>query len=143
MTSLIIFYDSQCPLCCYEIDKLIQHDVNHRIKFVDIFSEEFDELAPGIDRSQALTIIHGIYQNKVIQGIDVNYWAWTLVGKKHWVFLLTTPVSRQIAKLGYCIFARNRRFISSLFSKLVKPNDKQCLNGYCNDPNKTSNHRRK
>lgn len=124
------------------MDKLLRYDVHDQIKLVDIYSAEFNLLAPEVNKGMALSVIHGIYQNKVIQGIDVNYWAWSLVGKKHWVVLLRTPVTRQLAKLGYVIFARNRHLISSICSKLFKLNAKQCANGYCHAPHKTPNHRR-
>lgn len=142
MSTLIIFYDSHCPLCCFEMDKLVQHDVTKQIKLVDIYSDQFAKLAPNIPQTEALSTIHGIYQNQIIKGIDVNYWAWTLVGKQHWVILLKVPITRQLAKLGYRIFARFRHQISSTFSKLFKRKAKQCSYGYCHDHKKTSDHRR-
>ena len=142
MHQLIIFYDSHCPLCCYEMDKLLQHDTNHQIKLVDIYSMEFDELAPDITIENALSIIHGIYQSKIIQGIDVNYWAWTLVGKKHWVIFLKVPIMRQLAKVIYRLFARFRHPISTIFSKCFNIKAEQCSTGYCL-VKKTSDHRSK
>jgi predicted DCC family thiol-disulfide oxidoreductase YuxK len=122
------------------MDKLLMHDKKNLIKLIDIHSDCFNEMVPEISKKTALSVIHALYQNEVIQGIDVNYWAWTLVGKKHWVFLLQVPFTRQVAKLAYRIFARFRHPISTTFNRLFKLKTKQCSNGYCHDK-KTPNNR--
>ncbi len=41
-TSLILFYDGQCPLCVKEMTALKKHDTHNAIQLVDIFSEAFE-----------------------------------------------------------------------------------------------------
>ena len=147
--ALTIFYDGQCPLCCFEMDKLKARDTNNQIELFDIHDETFIEktlaLTNGqtLTKEQALHVIFGVHQGKLISGIDVNYWAWSIVGKRHWVLFLKIPVFRQLSKLCYLFFARYRKPISSFANKHFKLKDSNCSTGYCHDTRKTPDNRRK
>ncbi len=147
--TLTIFYDGQCPLCCFEMNKLKAHDTNNQIELCDIHDETFVEktlaLSNGetLTKEQALKVIYAIHQGKLISGIDVNYWAWSLVGKKHWVLFLKIPLFRQLSKLGYLFFARYRKAISSFANKHFNLETPNCSTGYCHDTRKTPNNWRK
>ncbi|QOL25131.1 DUF393 domain-containing protein [Thalassotalea sp. LPB0316] len=143
MTKLLIFYDGHCPLCCYEMTKLCQYDNDKLIALVDIHADEFNQYANLLDKNTALARIHAIYQGDLIQGIDVNYYAWQIAGKPHYVWPLKVPVLRQIAQIGYLLFAHFRRPISKLANKLFKLEQANCHQGVCYDKQSTTDHRRK
>ena len=132
MEKLTIFYDGNCPLCCFEMDKLSRNDEQGVIALIDIQSEQFTPYEKHVSRPLALAKIHGLYEGKVISGIDINYHAWTLVGKGQWVWPLKAPVLRQISQVGYFIFAKFRHPISRVAAKIFKLKTKLCVDGVCN-----------
>ncbi|MFT4651890.1 MAG: putative DCC family thiol-disulfide oxidoreductase YuxK [Porticoccaceae bacterium] len=115
MTELTIFYDAGCPLCAAEINHLERLDSENKIAFEDIYAPLFDERFPHIDQQEADRILHGEWSDgRMIYGLDVTYFSWSLVGKRHWVAILHWPFIKPVANLGYRFFARYRHRISSL-----------------------------
>ncbi|MFD2164887.1 thiol-disulfide oxidoreductase DCC family protein [Thalassotalea euphylliae] len=122
MSEMILFYDGNCPLCMSEISALQKRDVDQKIAFENLHDESALSQYPEIEKSAALSSIHGILygeSKQVITGIDVNYHAWRLVGKKHWVAPLKWKITRPFAKLGYKLFAANRHTISTLYARIT------------------------
>ncbi len=75
----------------------------------------FGERFPHIDQQQADRILHGEWSDgRMIYGLDVTYFSWSLVGKRHWVAILRWPFFNPVANLGYRLFARYRHRISAL-----------------------------
>ena len=109
-----MFYDGQCPLCTREVDWLRSLDKDARLELVDINQRDFSERYPEIDYAGAQQVLHGKLDGKVIYGLEVTYWAWTLVGKRKWVAPITWPVIRVIANGLYSFFARHRHTITKL-----------------------------
>lgn len=121
---LTIFYDGACPLCTAEINLLRELDNQKQLKLEDIHACDFRDRFPHIDQIQADKILHGQLQSgEVIKGLDVTCLAWKLVGKHKWIQILRWPVIAFFADLGYLLFARYRRSISSLPFTSGKPND--------------------
>lgn len=111
---LTIFYDGHCPLCGLEINKLKQLDEDNQLGFVDINQADFSESYPELDWQTLDARIHGQLQDgSMINGLDVTYLAWKLVGKG-WVYApLRWPVISWFADKAYNLFARYRKPISS------------------------------
>lgn len=123
MTELSIFYDGGCPLCVAEMDHLKRLDNAGKIAFEDICAADFNARFPRVDRQQADRILHGeLGDGEMIYGLDVTYWAWVLVGKRHWVAILRWPLFKQLAQLGYLFFARYRHQISRLLTGKTRCN---------------------
>ncbi len=123
MTELSIFYDGGCPLCVAEMDHLKRLDNAGKIAFEDICAADFNARFPRVDRQQADRILHGeLGDGEMIYGLDVTYWAWALVGKRHWVAILRWPLFKQLAQLGYLFFARYRHQISRLLTGKTRCN---------------------
>lgn len=116
-SALTIFYDSYCPLCLMEMDKLKQLDKQESIAFVDIQHPSFSASYPHLDWQSLNARIHGYLQDgRLISGLDVTYLAWKLVGKG-WVYApLRWPVIRWFADIAYNVFAKHRYRISYLLT---------------------------
>ena len=138
---LIIFYDSKCPLCSAEMDKLKQLDVTNQISLIDLHNEQLMEQHADIIFESAMKILHGKYQGKIIFGLEVTYVAWRLVGKGKWVAPLNWPVIKPVANMTYHLFAKFRLPISRFSSKVLRLKDNSCSTGACYDKSANSNNR--
>ncbi|HIG67100.1 MAG TPA: DUF393 domain-containing protein [Porticoccaceae bacterium] len=125
MTELTIFYAAGCPLCAAEINHLERLDSDNKMVFENICAPHFSERFPHIDQQQADRILHGEWNDgRMIYGLDVTYFSCYLVGKCHWVAILRWPFLKQVAHLGYRVFARYRHRISALVTG--KPRCDKC-----------------
>ena len=114
--NLTLFYDSHCPLCDAEINKLKTYDNNQQLLFEDINAEDFVSRYPTIDKIKANKLLHGqLSSGDMLYGLDVTCLAWKIVGKHKWLAILRWPAIRWFADLGYLLFARYRNTISALF----------------------------
>jgi predicted DCC family thiol-disulfide oxidoreductase YuxK len=122
---LTIFYDSHCPLCLAEMQHLVKHDEDNRIRLVDLHTCDLKRLYPQIDKHKAMQCLHGQLDNgEMLYGLDVTCTAWSLVGKYRWLKILRWPLIRYITDLGYQFFARYRENIALLVTG--KKHCKQC-----------------
>ncbi|NVK23361.1 MAG: DUF393 domain-containing protein [Gammaproteobacteria bacterium] len=134
---LYICYDAKCPLCAAEMRHLKNRDVNDKIVLVDIHDKYFSEQFPTVERADALRILHGFYDNKPLYALDVTYQAWSLVGKRIWVWPLQLPLIKQIAHGVYLLFARYRYPISAFCARFLKEGqssksaEQYCQSGTC------------
>lgn len=122
---LTIYYDGKCPLCLKEMQHLQVADKNNRLKLIDLHSREYARHHSDIDKEQAMNILHGKYDGKIIRGLDVTCTAWNLVEKHKWLSILRWPLIRYVADAAYLVFAKYRYPISRfLFKSQCK--DDQC-----------------
>ena len=121
-----IFYDGQCPLCAKEMTSLKSHDTDHKISFIDVHSNSFEQDYPSINKQHALQILHGLdNNNNLLLGLDVTYCAWQTVKKHKWLILLRKQPIKWFADKAYLFFAKHRMKISGL----LMPN--QCDKSGC------------
>ncbi|MCG6202055.1 thiol-disulfide oxidoreductase DCC family protein [Psychromonas antarctica] len=139
---LTIFYDGQCPMCSTEMRHLKQHDKNNLITLEDIHQDDFAALYPDINFTDAMKILHGNYQGKLLLGLAVTHRAWTLVGKGFWVAPLNWPGIKTLSHWGYLGLAKYRQPISTCLSKLPGVKVGNCTSGTCYDKPTNVNHRR-
>ena len=112
---LIIFYDSLCPLCVAEMDKLKLRDKDQRMDVVSLQTEGLAERFPELDMHEAMTILQGrLATGEYIEGLDVTHKAWSLVGKGYLTFVLRLPILRIFFDIIYRTFARHRYRISEI-----------------------------
>jgi predicted DCC family thiol-disulfide oxidoreductase YuxK len=116
-TAMTLFYDGYCPLCLIEIKKLMSLDKQQQISFVDIHSNQFIQQYSELDQKNLDARIHAYLANgQLINGLDVTYLAWKLVGKG-WVYApLRWPVISWFADHVYTFFAIHRHRISYLLT---------------------------
>lgn len=115
--TLILFYDGFCPLCMMEMRKLKALDKHRRLAFVDIQSPQFAAEYPDLDYEALNARMHGMLENgQMLDGLDLFYHAWKLVGHG-WVYApLRWPVIKWFADRAYLVFARHRYTISYLLT---------------------------
>lgn len=139
MHTLIIFYDSHCPLCSLEMQKLKSRDTQDLIQLEDLHQNNFTQRFPDIDVESAMAVLHGMYQGERLLALDVTHRAWTLVGKGKWVAPLGYPIIKPIAHWIYLFFARYRQPISHFISRYM--GIKHCPKGVCHAQAKHTDHR--
>lgn len=139
---LKIFFDGACPLCNTEMQSLKKHDDKNVITLVDLQNKDFETLYPDINVNNALKILHGHYEGKLLLGLEVTHRAWTLVGKGAWVAPLNWPIFKTLFHWVYLVIARYRHPISSIFSKVFRLKANQCDSGVCFDKS-TNTYRRR
>ena len=111
---LVLFYDSECPLCVREMQHLKKKDHWNRIHLVSVQSEEMKDY-PQVDTGAAHKVLHGqLASGRVITGLDVTHKAWSLVGYGYVTGVLRAPLVRPVADQFYKVFARNRHRIAAL-----------------------------
>lgn len=131
---LVIFYDGLCPLCVAEMKQLDELDKDNRILFENVQTDDFEKRYPNINPHEANQILHGLYRQKLILGLDVTYQAWKIVGKKKWIAMLRWPIIRWFADKAYLVFAKHRYRISFLLTgkeRLSLAECQQCQFGRC------------
>lgn len=110
---LTLFFDSTCPLCAAEMRQLELLDKDKKLRFEDLYADNFQARFPHIDVVAADRYLHAEYADgKMIYGLDVTCEAWSAVNRKRWLVALRWPVIKWFADLGYKLFARNRYAIS-------------------------------
>lgn len=139
---LTIFYDGKCPLCVTEMHHLKQHDKHNAIKLVDIHQADFTAHYPEIKFTDAMKILHGYYDKKLLLGLEVTHRAWTIVGKGYWVAPLNWPLIKTLSHGVYLLLARYRHQISRFFSKKFGLKAINCSSGTCYDNSTNADHRR-
>ena len=113
---LVLFYDSECPLCVKEMQHLKKKDHWNRIRLVAIQSEEMSHY-PAINVDEAHKVLHGqLASGRIIKGLDVTHKAWSLAGFGYLTGVLRVPVVRPVADQVYKVFARNRHRIAALMT---------------------------
>lgn len=112
MPELTIFYDSECPLCVYEMQHLQGRDQHRRLAFEDIHQADFSTRFAHINPASAMAQLHGERRDgRLLLGLDVTACAWALVGVSGFK-LLRWPLIRPLADFAYRLFARHRYRIS-------------------------------
>ncbi|GLS24752.1 thiol-disulfide oxidoreductase DCC family protein [Marinibactrum halimedae] len=127
---LILFYDSQCPLCVIEMDSLKRKDHKNDINLVDIHSEQFTLDYPAINKASALAKLHAMDESgKILLGLDVTHAAWSRVGRGWLTAPLRWPLIRVLADAMYNLFAVHRFTLSKWLTG--KARCQPCQKGFC------------
>lgn len=66
-TRPILFYDGQCPLCRKEIAHYQRLDRQQRVDWQDLFTPESNPEHYGLDRIQAMRVIHAVDRQGQLQ----------------------------------------------------------------------------
>jgi predicted DCC family thiol-disulfide oxidoreductase YuxK len=140
---LTIFYDGMCPLCLTEMNNLKRNDNNYLITLVDIHCDEFKNLYTTIKYNDAMKILHGIYDNELLLGLQVIHRTWTLVGKGFWVAPLHWPLIKNFSHWVYLGIAKYRHPISRCLANIFRLSNTHCTSRTCYDKSANINHRGK
>ena len=104
-----MFYDGECPLCMRETRLLHRMDLDHRLRFTNIASPEFDARSFGKSQTELMVEMHGrLPDGSWVTGVEVFRRLYSAVGFGPLVWLTRLPAIKQALDLGYYLFAKNR-----------------------------------
>lgn len=125
---LRIFYDGACRVCAREVEHYSRSDHAGRLLPVDISAPEFDPTPLGISRDELMYQMHAVdAAGRVYRNVEAFWAIWQafpaatgygLLGR-----LVTQPLLNPLARLGYRIFARLRRYLPR--------RQRDCASGSC------------
>jgi len=125
---LKIFYDGACSVCADEIEHYRRKDLSGLLVPVDISTADFDPKPYDISMSAFMFELHAIdREGTVYRGVDA-FWAIWQAFPQSLLFrtlgsLVTLPLLRSLARLGYRGFARIRPWLPKKHS--------DCTSGSC------------
>jgi predicted DCC family thiol-disulfide oxidoreductase YuxK len=105
-----LLYDSECPICQMEVDFLKKRDINHRIRFTDLSSPDYNPADHGnVKFEDGMRKIRAVLPDQtVVTGVEVFRQTYKSIGLG-WVFAATSiPVIGQAADFLYDVWAENR-----------------------------------
>ncbi len=113
---LQVFYDGSCAVCALEIKRYRDMDRDGRLNIIDISAPGFETAGWGISQSDFMRELHVIDRNgTVYRGVDAFAAIWLAFPESSLPRLLARlirlPVVDPLARLGYRIFARFRRYL--------------------------------
>ncbi|QBG46911.1 DUF393 domain-containing protein [Verrucomicrobia bacterium S94] len=113
VSSMLILYDGNCPLCCAKRDFLMRRDRRGALEFADIRDPDFCLPLDGIPLDMLAAEIHAITnERQVLHGMEVIRAAYRAIGIG-WIAAPTGwPLLRPFFDLLYTHIARNRLKIS-------------------------------
>jgi len=113
---LQVFYDGSCAVCALEIERYREMDRAGRLNIIDISVSGFDPSPWGITQADFMRELHVIDRSgRIYCGVDAFAAIWlafpqsVLPGLA--AALIRLPVLNYLARLGYRIFARLRRYL--------------------------------
>ena len=110
---LKLLYDGECPICRREVDRLKRRDTEGRLALEDISALGFDPARYGLTREEVEGSLHGILPDgRILRGMEAVRAAYRAAGLGWLAAPTSLPGIRQVADLGYRVFARNRLRIS-------------------------------
>ena len=113
--TLTLFYDGRCPICAWEIHKLMRRNNHGRLGFIDIHSPGFDARVYGVGMQALMGRIHGITKDgRMIVGVEVLIASYRAVGW-WWAYIPLNIVPRRLTDLAYGWFADHRYELSRRF----------------------------
>lgn len=107
-----VFYDGDCPVCRWEIRLYDRFDKAGNIIWTDIETLEDEALPIGKTRADLL----GKFHVKAVENLQPDIWyigvdafarIWrALPGFRHFAFLFSLPVIRQVTQVSYRFFLK-------------------------------------
>jgi len=112
---LAVFYDGSCLVCSREIDHYRTLDHAGRLQFVDISAPDFQAGRDGPTSEQLQARMHvRDASGRYWSGVDAFPIIWQALpgrGYRCLACAVKLPLLNQLAKLGYALFARFRRYL--------------------------------
>jgi len=121
-----IFYDGACRVCAAEIEHYLQQDHGGRLHGIDISVPEF-ALPAGLSRAELMFQLHVIdARGTLYRNIAAFQVIWRAFPDRPFyrllISLLDLPLVNPLARCGYRLFARLRRYL---------PKRRACAHGLC------------
>lgn len=114
---LTIYYDGACRVCAAEIGHYLRRDRAGRLAGVDISAPDFDPTPLGATLDEMLYQLHAVDAGGTVYRNIVAFVAiWQSFPDMRFrllVVLFSSPLVAPLARCGYRLFARVRRYLPS------------------------------
>lgn len=124
-----IFYDDACPMCRFEIMRLLRKDIGQHFTAIDISHPDFVAQAYGesLDVAKMQQLLHVRRNDGVLLiGVDAIAALYRCIGSSWWTGPLTWRMTRPAFARLYAWVARHRYQISALLGFAPR-----CRDGVC------------
>jgi predicted DCC family thiol-disulfide oxidoreductase YuxK len=124
-----IFYDDACPMCRFEILRLLRKDTAHNFIAIDISAAQFDisQYGKGLEVEKMQELLHVRRDDGVMLiGVDAIAALYRSIGSSWWTGPLTWRLTRSAVARLYAWVARHRYRISALLGFAPR-----CRDGIC------------
>ncbi|MCB1089083.1 MAG: DUF393 domain-containing protein [Verrucomicrobiae bacterium] len=113
----VVLYDSDCPLCTFQMKSLTWLDWFDRVRFVPIASEQAAEIAPHLTREDLLEAIHCVTpEGKIHRGARaIRFLGLRMPLLVPVALFLWLPGVIWVAEKVYQFVSRHRLVLSRLF----------------------------
>jgi len=113
---LRVLYDGACSICSSAVDGYACRKGGEKLILVDVSADDFDPESYGLSTYEVLHQIHAIdSEGTLYRGVEALRAIWWAFPPGSWYGLLGRVLGfapiRPLARLGYWIFARIRRFL--------------------------------
>lgn len=130
MAALTLYFDSACPFCRREMQRLRRWDAAGRLAFIDMSPPDFDPAALGVTLAAMNAELHALRADgAMLIGTDAILEAYTLAGRSWLVWPLRVDWLRPVLASAYRSFARNRYQISRWLG--LGERKSACDGGHC------------
>ena len=111
--AMVIFFDGQCPICRWEMNRLNAADKAGRLKFEDMHKAGFTSEYPDVSCDDLQRQIYGrLETGELVSGLDALHQAWSRAGHPWRYAPLRWPLIRCVADKIYLFVARHRFAVS-------------------------------
>ncbi|MBM5570179.1 MULTISPECIES: thiol-disulfide oxidoreductase DCC family protein [Deefgea] len=124
-----IFYDDACPMCRFEVLRLLRKDVNRHFTAIDISHPQFaaSQYGEGLEMNKMQQLLHVRRDDGVMLiGVDTIAALYRSIGSRWWTGPLTWRLTRPTVARLYAWVARHRYRISALLGFAPRCHDGIC-----------------
>ncbi|WP_035853737.1 thiol-disulfide oxidoreductase DCC family protein [Deefgea rivuli] len=124
-----IFFDNACPMCRFEVMRLLRLDRKNCFTAIDISAPKFDAstYGYGLEMAQMQRLLHIRRDDGVMLiGVDAIAALYRSIGSGWWTGPLTWKITRPAATQLYAWIAQHRYRISALLGFAPR-----CKDGVC------------
>ncbi len=113
----LVLFDSDCPLCTFQMKSLTWLDWLDRVRFIPINSERAAEIAPGLTREDLMEAIHCVTPEGTIHrgARAIRFLGLRMPLLVPLGLILWLPGVIWVAEKAYQFISRNRLFFSRVF----------------------------
>ncbi|MCB1234704.1 MAG: DUF393 domain-containing protein [Verrucomicrobiae bacterium] len=116
-TRHVVLYDSDCPLCTFQMKSLTWLDWLDRVRFAPIAGGSAAEIAPHLTREDLMEAIHCVTPaGEIHRGARaIRFLGWRMPALWPVALFLSLPGVIWVAEAVYRFVSRHRLFLSRLF----------------------------
>ena len=117
---VVVYYDGDCPMCRWEVDKLQARVPGDRVKAVDIQALDFNKPDDVLDKDELMARLHvRTAEGELLTAMDASRAYYRACGLERFAALTEKPVFRPMFGIGYWLFARTRLPLGRWINRMI------------------------